>query len=121
MVKADEKPTTPAPRTSETHSLSSVFGAEGGLRAVLGRKFWRWVLLRDNPVLLYRGRPPKYDRARIIAVIEELAGQGVDDELELFIDRVVLGLGDLHILCPSRTWLINNAGPIWRRRRVTDH
>jgi hypothetical protein len=81
------------------------------------------MLQRIHPRLgerLRPGRPPVYDIAAITKVIEEAIQMAIDDQLDLFVDRV-RGLLDLrHIRVPKDTRLTELCAPIYRRAKGTD-
>jgi hypothetical protein len=82
----------------------------GGLRAETPRVFKQPEERFDG--LVRRGRPP-FDRAPIIATAKEAIHDGVDDSLELFIDRVAGNLELRHIPVPGPTVMRAICAPIY--------
>jgi hypothetical protein len=60
------------------------------------------------------GRPSKYDYDAIITAAEACAARGVDDQLNLFVERVRLECEDRHVKAPKSTQLTKYCRPFWQ-------
>ena len=61
-----------------------------------------------------RGRPSEHDYDAIITAIEACAARGVDNRLNLFVDRALLECKDRHIKAPGSTQLTKYCRPFWQ-------
>ncbi|SRR5260370_28942327 len=66
---------------------------------------------------LRRGRPPKYDRAAIAAVAEEVAGEDVDGTVSEYIEWVIDRLETREMPVPGATVMREICTPIYNRVR----
>jgi hypothetical protein len=83
----------------------------------LMKKWMRDIAAR---VMALAGRPPKYDRAKIIKVAEDLIREkGVDDYLDRLVERVRIECDRLGIETPkSHRWMRSILRSTWETART---